>query len=104
MRFREPVKRFTLQPTIQVWKVSLMMNSRKILKRTILEVVENQLHPPETKETFDRLVSEGVSKSEARRLISCVVTSEIFDILKYEQPYDEERYVKALRRLPELPE
>jgi len=84
-----------------------MMNSRKILKQTILEVVENQLrdlNPPETKETFDRLVSEGVSESEARRLIGCVVTSEIFDILKYEQPYDEERYVKALSRLPELPE
>ena len=83
------------------------MNSRKILKRTILEVVENQLrdlNPPETKETFDRLVSEGVSESEARRLIGCVVTSEIFVILKYEQPYEQERYVKALRRLPELPE
>jgi hypothetical protein len=31
-------------------------------------------------------------------------SSEIFDILKHQQPYDEQRYVAALRKLPELPE
>ena len=83
-----------------------MSNPRKVLNKTILQIVDNQMRaltPPATKETFDRLVTEGLPKDEARRLIGCVVASEIFDVLKQAQPYDEERYVKALRRLPELP-
>jgi hypothetical protein len=69
-------------------------------------VVENQLRhldPPATKETLDRLISEGVTEDEARRLIGCVVASEIFDVLKRKQPFNQDRYVMALRKLPELP-
>lgn len=75
--------------------------------KAVLEVVDNQirqLNPPATKETFDRLVREGHDQDEARRLIACVVASEIFDILKNMEPYDENRYVAALRKLPALPE
>jgi hypothetical protein len=84
-----------------------MAKSSRVLNKVILDLVDNQirdLNPPATKETFDRLVGEGVTQDEARRLIGCVVASEIFDVLKHEQPYDEERYVKALKKLPELPE
>ena len=82
-----------------------MPNPKKVGK-AILDVVENQirsLDPPETKETIDRLISEGVAEEEARRLIGCVVASEIFGILKHKQPFDQERYTLALSRLPELP-
>jgi predicted N-formylglutamate amidohydrolase len=75
------------------------------LRQTILDVVDNQireLNPPATKETFDRLVREGNDPDEARRLIGNVVASEIFDVLKNMEPYDEDRYVRALHRLPEL--
>lgn len=84
-----------------------MAKTNKVLQKAILEVVDNQLRdltPPETKETFDRLVSEGFTEEEARGLIGCVVASEIFEVLKHSQPYNEERYVKALRQLPDLPE
>ena len=77
------------------------------LNKAALDVVEKQirqLNPPATKETFDRLIREGHDDDEARRLIGCVVASEIFDILKNLEPYDEDRYVAALRKLPELPE
>ena len=40
-----------------------------LLKSAILKVVENQLRnsdPPETKTTYDRLIKEGHSNSEAR--------------------------------------
>jgi hypothetical protein len=77
------------------------------LNKAVLDVVENQirqLNPPATKETFDRLVRLGHDQEEARRLIGCVVASEIFDILKNMEPYDETRYVAALRKLPELPD
>jgi hypothetical protein len=76
------------------------------LRRTILEVVDTQIrerNPPETKETFDRLVAAGVERDEARRLIGCVVACEIFDVLQSMQPFDGDRYVKALSMLPELP-
>ena len=75
-------------------------------RAAILEVVENQLRdgtPPETRQTFQRLVAEGYSEDEARRLIAAVLASEIFGVLKHNRPYDETRYVAALRRLPKMP-
>ena len=73
----------------------------------ILEVVENQLRdgdPPETKQAYDRLVSEGHSDEDAKRLIGCVVAAEAFDILKKQEAFDPERFVRALNNLPEIPE
>jgi len=77
------------------------------LNAAVVEIVENQLldrDPPETKKTFDRLLSEGHDEDEARRLIGCVVVSEIFDIMKNNEPFDAKRYAHALSRLPELPD
>ncbi|MEI2610114.1 MAG: hypothetical protein V9G20_15940 [Candidatus Promineifilaceae bacterium] len=76
------------------------------IKATILEVVENQLRensPPETKVTYDRLLAKGYSDQEVRELIGAVVFSEVYDVLKINKPFDEARFVKALRRLPKLP-
>lgn len=84
-----------------------MAKSGERAGKAILEVVDNQLrdlNPPATKETYDRLIGEGFTHDEARRLIGCVVAGEIFGILKELQPYDEGRYLTALKNLPELPE
>jgi len=40
---------------------------------------------------------------EAKRLIACVVSAEIFDVLKQQQPFNLERFVKALDKLPAMP-
>lgn len=83
-----------------------MAKTNPVLKQMILEVVNNQLEnldPPETKQTYDRLIADGISDQEARRLIGCVVSSEIFDVLKQHQPFDHARFVKALNKLPKLP-
>lgn len=75
--------------------------------KAVLELVDNQirqLNPPATKETLGRLVREGYDQDEVRRLIGSVVAREIFDNLKNMEPYDENRYVAALRKLPVLPE
>jgi hypothetical protein len=77
-----------------------------VLRAAILEVVDNQLRdgdPPETRITLERLMADGLSQKEARELIACVVSTEIFDVLKSGQPYQEERYVAGLRALPRLP-
>ena len=83
-----------------------MAKTNPVLKHEILEVVNNQLEnsdPPETKQTYDRLVANGISDQEARRLIGCVVSSEIFDVLKQQQLFDHARFVKTLNKLPKLP-
>ena len=76
------------------------------LKKLIIQVVNNQLranNPPETKETLDRLISEGYSKEEAKELIASVVATHIYTIMKEQTMFDEVIYVEQLKRLPELP-
>lgn len=65
------------------------------LKKTILEVVDNQLNandPPCTKEVYGKLLEAGYSKSEAKDKIGAVILTEIYDILKDGQEFDEEAY------------
>ena len=76
------------------------------LTAAILEAVDNQLrdlNPPETKETYDRLVASGISDKEAKRLIAVALSSEMFQMLKYKKDYNPERYIASLRKLPQLP-
>ena len=71
-----------------------------------LEAVDNQLrnlNPPETKETYNRLIASGIFDTEARRLIAVALSSEIFQVLKYKKNYSPERYIASLRKLPKLP-
>mgnify|MGYP001765793366 CR=1 FL=1 len=80
--------------------------SRKVLHEAIMEAVENQIEtgePPETKETLDRLLNEGYSNEEAKKLIGSVVAVEIFEVMKQKRTFDRERFVGALKRLPEPP-
>lgn len=83
------------------------MKPNKTLNRLIMEVVEKQIRqsdPPATKATLERLIRDGIEEGEARRLIGCVVASELFDILQEQKPFDEARFVTTLERLPTLPE
>lgn len=75
-------------------------------KAAILEVVDNQLKdntPPETKQTYQRLLNQGFSNAEARELIGAVVSSEIFEVMKNQEAYDQKRFVAALHKLPKMP-
>mgnify|MGYP002519505668 FL=1 len=72
------------------------------LKKLILEVVDNQLRdndPPAAKQSYDRLIDAGYSSSEAKEKIGAVVIEEIYDVMKENQPYDEKRYVQALKNM-----
>ena len=69
----------------QVREMSSAAPDSAVLRATILEVVANQLaalEPPETKQTYDRLVAQGYSDKQARELIAAVVSSELFSVLK----------------------
>ena len=77
------------------------------MKAAYLEVVDNQLRdndPPETKETFDRLVEEGFSEEDAKILIAQAVCLETFCMLKHHEKFNLERYVRNLKGLPKEPE
>ena len=76
------------------------------LRAAIMKVVENQIRsndPPQTRQTFERLVAAGHSEKEAKRLIGCVVSAEIFDVLKKNEPFNLDRFVKGLNNLPAMP-
>ncbi len=77
------------------------------LRAALLEAVENQLasnNPPETSQTYERLLREGRSEEDAKVLIASVVAVEMFKVVSRREPFDHERFVQALNRLPELPE
>ena len=72
----------------------------------IIQAIKEQIRqsdPPETKETFDRLRREGHTEAEIYRMLGCVMTSEIYDVMKDERVFDRDLYVRRLRALPKLP-
>ena len=72
----------------------------------VIQAIKNQIRqndPPETKETFDRLLSEGYAKEEVYRMLGCVLTSEIYGVMKDERVFDRDLYIRRLRALPKLP-
>jgi len=74
------------------------------LKKTILEVVDNQLNandPPCTRDVYEKLLDAGYSISEAKDKIGAVVLTEIYDILKAGQKFDEEKYKSSLEEMLE---
>jgi hypothetical protein len=78
-----------------------MENNR--IKPKIIEIVDNQIkinNPTCTKETLERLVNTGLSEKESKELIGRVLIEEMYDILKNQVPFNEERYAKKLAMLP----
>ncbi len=72
------------------------------LKAAILEVVENQLrenNPPETGQTFERLLAAGYSRQRAREMIGAAVVEEIWNVLHEKKPFDHVRFVGLLEKL-----
>jgi hypothetical protein len=77
------------------------------LQQAILESVTNQIEsnqPPETKQTLKRLMDEGYEYDDCVRMIGSGVAYELFYIMKHHQEFNEERYIKHLANLPELPD
>ncbi len=79
------------------------MENNDELKAAYLEVVENQLKdndPPETRQTYDRLCTEGFTESNAKILIASVIAYETYLMMKSGSPFDRERFVRHLNMLP----
>lgn len=82
------------------------MERKQRVQEAIIKVVDNQIDandPAETKQTLVRLISEGFSMAEAKDLIGNVVVAEVFGVMTAGKPFDNNRYVTALNKLPEIP-
>ena len=82
------------------------MKANKILQEQIFEVIDNQIRagtPPETKQTYERLIKMGYNRIDAKKYIGQCVAVELFDIMKHHRPFDEKRYVQNLLNLPKEP-
>jgi len=82
------------------------MESNEIIREQIFDIIKNQIvsnTPPETKQTLKRLVDLGYSDQDARMLIGQCLAVELFSVLKLEKPFDNDRYVSNLKKLPEEP-
>ena len=84
-----------------------MDETNPLLGEEMKKVVRNQIRqndPPETKQTYDRLIKEGFPKDEVMRQLAVVVAAEIYDVMKNKEPFNQERYIKRLNDLPKEPE
>ena len=82
------------------------MDINELLHDQIIEIVMNQVEqndPPETKQTLQRLISEGISEKDANKYIGQCVAVELFNIMKNGEAFNEKRYVQNLKNLPAEP-
>ena len=83
-----------------------MEKGNPILKLAFMQTVENQIRdgdPPETRETLERLKSEGISEEDARIYIAQAVSVEVFDIMKNKKKFNMSRFIRNLKLLPAEP-
>ena len=72
----------------------------------IFDIVRNQMKnddPPETNLTFKRLRNMGFSEIETMQRIGQCIAVEIYNVMKFKEPFDLKRYVGNLNRLPQEP-
>ncbi len=77
-----------------------------VLHAALMEMVNLQIverDPPETRETFERLVAAGYSPEYVRRMIGLLIAREMTHGMLQGRPFDEKSFIEHLRRLPEIP-
>ena len=72
------------------------MGAREQFQQAVRDLIEQQ---PAARETFDRLVTGGLSPAEARRLIIRVVVEQISEDLRLRQDFDTTAFAAALSGL-----
>jgi uncharacterized hydantoinase/oxoprolinase family protein len=71
----------------------------------VFEAINNQIqgnNPPETKQTYDRLMKEIKNHNEVMKYIGVVMMAEILDILKSKKPFNKKKYIERLNKLPDI--
>ncbi len=71
----------------------------------VFEAINNQIQnddPPQTKQTYDRLMKAIKNHDEVMKYIGVVMMAEILDILKSRKPFNKKRYIGRLNKLPDI--
>jgi len=74
--------------------------------RLMIQGVKEQIatgDPPEVGQTYDRLIADGHPEEKVYKMLACVLSTEVFEIMKHKRVFDRQLYVKRLRELPKLP-
>ena len=72
------------------------------LKGHILEVINNQMednNPKCTNEVFKKLIELGYEEDIAKKMIGAILVGELYNVLKNEELFNEERYSNNLFEL-----
>jgi hypothetical protein len=88
-------------------KKTIPTRKHNVLREKVLEILEIQLtenNPPEAKTTFERLKAMDYEENDAKHLIVKCLIIEISDAMKCNKFFNEKRYVKNLKKLPNDPE
>jgi len=81
------------------------MSDERTVKDGFLDTVLKQIEsgsPPEARDTFKRLTSEGHSETEALHLISAVLRAEMDKMIRESKSFDEAAYTTQLKKLPHV--
>jgi hypothetical protein len=73
--------------------------------KAVFEAINNQIKnndPPETKQTYNRLMKEMNSPEEVMKYIGVVMMAEILDILKSKKPFNKKGFIERLNKLPDI--
>jgi hypothetical protein len=79
------------------------MSNDKTVRDAFLDTVLNQMEtgdPPETKQTYDRLIAAGQSKSQALQHIAAALRVEMNRMMAESTPFDNKRFAALLEKIP----
>jgi len=78
------------------------MSNDKTLRDAMLDTVLDQINrndPPAARDTYDRLIDEGASNSQALNLMAAALREEMAHMLEAKVEFDNDRYGKRLAKL-----
>lgn len=83
------------------------MKDQESIREIIEAIVDKQLKlndPPETVKTYNRLLGTGMfTDQDIRSLISGTIRMELIHLIRDAQPFNQQRFIQNLERLPEPP-
>jgi len=78
------------------------MGNDKTVRDAMLDTVLNQIDsgdPPEARATYDRLIEEGMSNSQALQTMAAALRVEMNRMLTDATPFDNDKYAALLAKI-----
>lgn len=75
------------------------------VRKALIKSVKNQLkenNPPEARQTYMRLLGEGISEKNVYIYVAQALTCELFAMMREKRTYSRENHAKLLAKLPNL--